>query len=64
MCFSFKAQKLMKQGVFKEYFNQILNDTESVSSKVYDYPTLISPETRWEIGLSSLYILKRDLETD
>ena len=64
---SFKAQNTdEEQGVLKRYFNQILNDTNDLSApKFMTYPTLAySPETRWEIGLSSLYIYsaKRDLE--
>ena len=64
---SFKAQNTDEElGVLKRYFNQILNDTNDLSApKFMTYPTLAySPETRWEIGLSSLYIYsaKRDLE--
>ena len=56
---SFKAQNTDKeQGVLKRYFNQILNDTNDLSApKFMTYPTLAySPETRWEIGLSLIYI--------
>ena len=52
-------------GVFKRYFNKLINDTNDLSApKFMTYPTLAySPETRWEIGFSSLYIYsaKRDL---
>ena len=52
-------------GVFKRYFDKLLNDTNDLSApKFMTYPTLAySPETRWEIGFSSLYIYsaKRDL---
>ena len=52
-------------GVFKRYFDKLLNDTNDLSApKFLTYPTLAySPETRWEIGFSSLYIYsaKRDL---
>lgn len=53
------------EGVFKRYFNNILNDTNDLSApKFMTYPTLAySPETSWEIGFSSLYIYsaKRNL---
>ena len=52
-------------GVFKRYFDKLLNDTNDLSApKFMTYPTLAySPETRWEIGFSSLYIYsaKRNL---
>ena len=52
-------------GVFKRYFDKLLNDTNDLSApKFMIYPTLAySPETRWEIGFSSLYIYsaKRNL---
>ena len=43
--------------IFK-YINKIINDTNDLSApKFMNYPTLaFSPETSWEIGLSSLYI--------
>ena len=43
--------------IFK-YINKIINDTNDLSApKFMNYPTLAySPETSWEIGLSSLYI--------
>ena len=48
------------------YINKIINDTNDLSApKFMNYPTLaFSPETRWEIGLSSLYIYSanRDLK--
>ena len=49
-----------------KYINKILNDTNDLSApKFMNYPTLaFSPETSWEIGLSSLYIYSanRDLK--
>ena len=41
-----------------KYINKIINDTNDLSApKFMNYPTLaFSPETSWEIGLSSLYI--------
>ncbi len=51
--------------IFK-YINKIINDTNDLSApKFMNYPTLaFSPETSWEIGLSSLYIYSanRDLK--
>ncbi len=49
-----------------KYINKIINDTNDLSApKFMNYPTLaFSPETSWEIGLSSLYIYSanRDLK--
>ena len=53
-------------NVLLKYINKIINDTNDLSApKFMNYPTLaFSPETNWEIGLSSLYIYsaKRDLK--
>ena len=56
---------LSSNFIFK-YINKIINDTNDLSApKFMNYPTLaFSPETSWEIGLSSLYIYSanRDLK--
>ena len=61
-----KSQKSTNQNPFLKYVNRIINDTNNLSSpKLMNYPTLaFSPETNWEIGLSSLYIYSanRDLK--
>ncbi|MEJ6754421.1 MAG: BamA/TamA family outer membrane protein [Flavobacteriales bacterium] len=53
-------------NIFLKYINNIINDTNDLSApKFMNYPTLaFSPETNWEIGLSSLYIYSanRDLK--
>tara|TARA_X000000950_G_scaffold55511_1_gene66518 strand:- start:13239 stop:14369 length:1131 start_codon:yes stop_codon:yes gene_type:complete len=65
-CQGIKSQKSTNQNPFLKYFNRIINDTNNLSSpKLMNYPTLaFSPETNWEIGLSSLYIYSanRDLK--
>lgn len=52
------------QSFIKRYWNSLVNDTSDVSRPQFlVYPTLAySPETSWEIGLSSLYVFfaKRD----
>ena len=54
-----------KKNIVSKYVNNMLNDTNDLSApKFMTYPTLAySPETRWEFGLSSLYIYlaNRDL---
>ena len=65
-CQGIKSQKSSNQNPFLKYVNRIINDTNNLSSpKLMNYPTLaFSPETNWEIGLSSLYIYSanRDLK--
>ncbi|HET8858427.1 MAG TPA: BamA/TamA family outer membrane protein [Marivirga sp.] len=52
------------QNFVKKYFNNLINDTSDISKPQFlIYPTLAySPETSWEIGLSSLlvYYAKQD----
>lgn len=46
-------------GRYFSYFDQLLNDTlrDPAQPKLINYPTIAySPETRWEFGVSSLYI--------
>ena len=52
-----QESNLSSNFIFK-YINKIINDTNDLSApKFMNYPTLAySPETSWEIGLSSLYI--------
>ncbi|MFT2010868.1 BamA/TamA family outer membrane protein [Pontibacter sp. 13R65] len=47
-----------KNNIVSRYFNKLVNDTSDVSQPQFlVYPTLAySPETSWEIGLSSLYV--------
>ena len=64
---SFILKKLsLSSNVVLKYINKIINDTNDLSApKLMNYPTLaFSPETSWEIGVSSLYIYsaKRDLK--
>jgi outer membrane protein assembly factor BamA len=53
-----------KAGLIPRVFNAIFNDTTSLERpKFIAYPTLAyAPETRWEIGLSAIYVFyaKRD----
>lgn len=55
-----------KENLFKRYINGVLNETSNPKDpKLINYPTLAySPETRWEFGVSSLYIYSanRDLK--
>lgn len=52
------------QGFVKKYINSLINDSSDIRNPQFlVYPTLAySPETSWEIGLSSLYVYysKRD----
>ncbi|WP_416377792.1 BamA/TamA family outer membrane protein [Algoriphagus sp. D3-2-R+10] len=52
------------QGFVKKYINSLINDTSDIRNPQFlVYPTVAySPETSWEIGLSSLYVYysKRD----
>ena len=56
VCLSQQAEN--EKNIFIRYFDKMLNDTNDLSApKFMTYPTLaLSPETSWEIGLSSLYI--------
>ncbi|TXK47935.1 BamA/TamA family outer membrane protein [Pontibacter qinzhouensis] len=47
-----------KRNIVSRYFDKLVNDTSDVSQPQFlVYPTLAySPETSWEIGLSSLYV--------
>ena len=49
----------------KSYINSIINDTTSASEpRFIAYPTLAySPETKWEIGLSALYVYYAQRDT-
>ena len=54
-----KSQELpVQRSRFSKYIDKIINDTNDLSApKFMNYPTLaFSPETNWEIGLSSLFI--------
>lgn len=48
----------VQRSRFSKYIDKIINDTNDLSApKFMNYPTLaFSPETNWEIGLSSLFI--------
>ena len=63
-CQGIKSQKSTNQNPFLKYVNRIINDTNNLSSpKLMNYPTLaFSPETNWEIGLSSLYIYSANID--
>ncbi|MFL2566833.1 MAG: BamA/TamA family outer membrane protein [Schleiferiaceae bacterium] len=60
-----QVKKQFNDFLFRNYFDRILNDSSDPSApKLINYPTLAySPETRWEVGLSSLliYSANRDL---
>ena len=47
-----------RPGFIRRYINRLVNDTTDISEpQVLVYPTIaFSPETSWELGLSSLYI--------
>ncbi len=53
------------QNFVKRYINGLINDTSSISRPQFlIYPTLAySPETSWEIGLSSLYVYYANRDT-
>ena len=48
----------LKKNIVSKYVGSMLNDTNDLTKpKFMTYPTLAySPETRWNIGMSSLYI--------
>jgi hypothetical protein len=48
----------VKNNIVSKYVGSMLNDTNDLTKpKFMTYPTLAySPETRWNIGMSSLYI--------
>ena len=58
-------QSELQEGMLRRYLNGVMNDTsDPAKPKLINYPTLAySPETRWEIGVSSLlvYSAKQDL---
>lgn len=47
-----------KPNFIRRYINRLINDTTNIAEpQFFAYPTLaFSPETSWEVGLSSLYI--------
>jgi hypothetical protein len=51
-------QDALNEGILRRYLNGVLNDTaDPAKPKLINYPTLAySPETRWEIGVSSLLV--------
>ena len=53
-----QVENRVNDFLFRNYFDRILNDSSDPSApKLINYPTLAySPETRWEVGLSSLLI--------
>ncbi len=57
---------LFAQSVFEKYFNHLLNDTtDQAKPKFIAYPTLAySPETSWEIGISSIFVYKARQDTN
>jgi len=63
--FAYSQKTDSNDHFIKKYVDGLINDTNDLSSpKFMTYPTLAySPETRWEIGASSLYIYSanRDL---
>lgn len=52
------AQEKNSDGLIEGYLNRVMNDTsDPAKPKLINYPTIAySPETSWEIGVSSLYI--------
>ena len=65
---SFFHGKLAAQdspGLFRRYISTILNDTTSKERpKFVAYPTLAyAPETKWEFGISSLYVYYANRDT-
>ncbi|HEU4470295.1 MAG TPA: hypothetical protein VFR58_04360 [Flavisolibacter sp.] len=52
------AAYAQRPGFIRRYINRIINDTTNIAQPQFlAYPTLAySPETSWEVGLSSLYI--------
>jgi hypothetical protein len=63
-CYSSPLQAQEEQGFIKRIYNKLFNDTTATAEpKFIVYPTLAySPETKWEIGASALYVYyaKRD----
>lgn len=64
LSFCFSTSIAQKANFFSRYINRLINDTTEISRPQFlIYPTLAySPETSWELGLSSLYVFyaKRD----
>ncbi len=62
--FGFSQVHAQKKSFIKRYWNRLINDTSDISKPQFlVYPTLAyAPETKWEFGLSSLYVFyaKRD----
>lgn len=53
------GQNTTKTGRLRAYLDKVMNDTlaDPAKPKLINYPTIAySPETSWELGLSSLYI--------
>lgn len=57
--------ELSGQGIIKKVWNSVFNDTTSIERpKFIAYPTLAySPETKWEIGASALYVYYANRDT-
>ena len=53
-----QAQSSKSDGLIRGYLNRVMNDTsDPAKPKLINYPTIAySPETSWELGVSSLYI--------
>ena len=67
LCMSFSLAALRAQPVqwLKKYVNNIVNDTTSAERpRFVAYPTLAyTPETSWEIGISSLLVYYANRDT-
>lgn len=53
-----QAQSSKSDGLIRGYLNRVMNNTsDPAKPKLINYPTIAySPETSWELGVSSLYI--------
>ncbi|MCH1575902.1 MAG: outer membrane protein assembly factor [Flavobacteriales bacterium] len=66
MCWPALAQEEGPKGAIRRYFDNVLGDSGDPSApKFINYPTLaFSPETNWEVGVSSLYVYSANRNVD
>lgn len=68
ICFIFSIPiklQAQEQGFIKRAWNAVFNDTTSIEKpKFVAYPTIAyAPETKWEIGVSAIYVYYQNQDT-
>jgi hypothetical protein len=60
------SNQTKRDNIFVRYWNQLVNDTSNAAEPQFlVYPTIaFTPETSWELGLSSLYIYYANKDTN